>query len=164
MFENRRRLHALYEVLRTADAAMGPEALEQAVIGPIAAALQADRATLYRLDARDGRLHSTVLTGDATLEIRLDVGQGLAGWVAMTSRPLRINDVLKDDRFDGRWDARSGYRTRTVLAVPLLRRGRLDGVLQVLNSARGRFDDEDQALLEAIALAVGLGIDAVARR
>lgn len=121
--------------------------------------LRADRSTLYLVDEHSGELRSRVVEGAPGLDIRIKVGKGLAGWVAMTGIPLRINDVLTDDRFDARWDRKSGYRTQNVLAVPILGEGRaVIGVMQSLNK-RGGFQDRDQALLEAVAAITGLAVE-----
>lgn len=152
MNRSRRLLTDLYDLVGLVHEAPDEATLMANVMPHVTAALHADRGTLYFIDPNTGELWSRVLTGDATLEIRLRVGQGLAGWVAMSGAPLVINDVLKDDRFDGRWDARSGYRTRNMLAVPVLSTGReVRGVLQVLNRSRGSFDDDDLHFLEAAA-------------
>ncbi len=125
------------------------------IVGETVQLIGADRGTLYQVSADGSELSSTVVNGDAQLDISLDVGKGLAGWVAMAGVPLVINDVLKDDRFDARWDRTSGYTTSTVLAVPVSVDGRILGVLQLLNKEDG-FGTTDRLMLEAIAHAVGL--------
>jgi len=147
----RNRLDSLIDIARNARKSGDRDAQLDDLVAKLSEVLRADRSTLYRIDPATGELCSRVTQGDDALEIRLKVGQGLAGWVAMTGIPLRINDVLKDDRFDARWDKASGYRTETVLCAPLLdHAGTLIGVLQVLNKPRG-FDDDDLAFVEAVA-------------
>jgi len=147
----RRRLDALIDIARSAGKSGHRDAQLDDLVAKLSEVLGADRSTLYLMDPATGELHSRITQGDDALEIRLKVGQGLAGWVAMTGIPLRINDVLKDDRFDARWDKASGYRTEKVLCVPLLdHAGKVIGVLQVLNK-RGGFDDEDLVFIEAVA-------------
>ncbi len=148
----RRHLQALFATIETIGGAEDSAPLLGHLMSQVTDALDADRATLYFIDPDTGELWSRVATGDSTLEIRLKLGQGLAGWVGLTGAPLIINDVLKDDRFDARWDKKSGYRTNKMIAVPVLGpRRTVLGVLQVLNKRRGDFDSDDQRLLEAIA-------------
>lgn len=134
------------------------EALEN-LVQEVTRVLRADRSTLYLVDASTGELRSRVVEGAPGLDIRVQVGVGLAGWVAMTGIPLRINDVLTDDRFDARWDRKSGYRTQNVVVVPILGEGgAVIGVFQALNKPGG-FQDRDQAMLEAVAAITGLAVE-----
>ena len=71
------------------------------------------------------------------VEIRLEVGEGIAGWVAQTREIVNIPDAYADQRFQPAVDLKSGYRTRSILSVPMLGAlGGLVGVLQVLNKQR----------------------------
>lgn len=155
----RRRFQALVDVARQArdrgDAQAGLVALTRG----ITEVLRADRSTLFLIDELTGELRSRVVEGAPGLDIRVAVGTGLAGWVAMTGIPLRINDVLADDRFDSRWDQKSGYRTQNVVVVPLLGpNGKVIGVIQSLNK-RGGFTDEDEDLLTAVAAITALAVE-----
>lgn len=121
--------------------------------------LDAQRSTLFLVDADRGELYSKVLEG-FTRTIRLPFGRGLAGWVAETGQPLRIRDAYADPRFDPSTDRQSGFRTRSVLAAPVRRfDGSLSAVVQVLNG-RKPFDEGDEALLGAIAGQVGVLLEA----
>ena len=155
----RRRLEALIEIARQARARGDADEGLVELVSATTAVLHADRSTLYLVDAESGELRSRVVQGAPGMEISVKVGVGLAGWTAMTGIPLVINDVLTDDRFDGRWDQRSGYRTETVLAVPILGdEGAVIGVIQALNKPGG-FTDDDRDLLEAIAAITGLAVE-----
>ncbi len=85
-------------------------------------------------------------------EIRLKPDQGIAGWVVRERRPVLVNDVAKDPRFDGRVDSVTGFQTTSILAVPLQDRGRILGVIEVLNTTKAkRFEPADLDLLSAFA-------------
>ncbi|NUO47883.1 MAG: GAF domain-containing protein, partial [Polyangiaceae bacterium] len=82
--------------------------------------MEADRSTLF-LVTEDGRqLWSKVIQGSEVVEIRLDVGEGVAGWVAQTREIVNIPDAYADQRFQPAVDLKSGYRSRSVLSVPML--------------------------------------------
>ncbi len=119
----------------------------------IAAAMQGERATVYVVDQRSGELLSKVAHLPELPEIRLQPGQGIAGQVAKTGRPLVIPSTASDARFFGGVDQKTGYETRSVVAVPVRgARGALLGVVQVLNRKSGApWSDSDVRLLEAIA-------------
>lgn len=122
--------------------------------------IDADRSTIYLLDDEGKHLISRVAEGQGSSEITLNVGVGLAGWVAKSGEKLNIKDAYQDVRFDAEWDRRTGYRTRSTLCVPMKNRhGRTLGVVQVLNKRAGTFTDEDEALLTALATQAGVSIE-----
>ncbi|MCZ7678535.1 MAG: GAF domain-containing sensor histidine kinase [Sandaracinaceae bacterium] len=122
--------------------------------------MDADRSTIYLLDDDGQHLISRVAEGQGSADIRLKVGEGLAGWVARTGERLVIKDAYQDVRFDAEWDRRTGYRTRSTLCVPMKNRhGRTLGVVQVLNKRTGEFTPEDEALLTALATQAAVSIE-----
>ena len=115
-------------------------------------AVDAERGTLYLLDSRDGRLRSLVAQLPELEQIVLEPGQGVAGQVASRGKPLRVPDAAGDEHFFPGIDERTGFRTRSLLAVPV-RDGKeaVLGVLQVLNHRSGEFTEQHQQLLEQLA-------------
>src|SRR6266496_202716 len=122
--------------------------------------MEADRSTLF-LVTDDGRqLWSKVIQGSEVVEIRLDVGEGVAGWVAQTREVVNIPDAYADQRFQPSVDLKSGFRTRSILSVPMLGAlGGLVGVLQVLNKVDGPFTQADEELLVALASQAAIAIE-----
>jgi len=102
----------------------------------------ADRTTIYLLDEEKNELWSLVAKGygNSTLEIRIPVGQGIAGEVAQTKEVINIPyDFYDDSRSTAsrEWDKKSGYRTYTMLVLPLLdEQGSLVAVAQLLNKLK----------------------------
>ena len=85
-------------------------------------------------------------------EIRLPIGQGLAGQSALTGETINVPDAYADSRFDRKFDMRTGFRTLNVLVVPVWgSQGKPVAVIQVLNKRNGTFERRDQMLLEQIA-------------
>jgi len=126
-----------------------------------ASAVAADRGTVYILDEDRQSLWSRVLSGDESLEIRLPVGDGLAGAVAASGETLRLADAYDDPRFNRSWDQKSGYRTREVLCAPIKDRdGKLVGVFQLLNKrGGGGFLEDDEEFLEGLSVHAALAIE-----
>ncbi len=158
----RRKVRALQEVGAAIVSTLEHDELLGLVMERVSEVLDAERSTLYLLDPERGELWSKVAQGAAVQEIRLRVGEGIAGWVAHTGHALLIDDAYQDVRFDAEWDRRTGYRTRSIVAVPL--RGRDEsvlGVVQCLNkrSGRGVFDEEDLTLLETLAAQTSVAIE-----
>lgn len=136
------------------------EQLLELILHKINDAIDADRATLYLLDERTKELVSRIVQGDEVRAIRLKVGQGIAGQVAQTGKPLLVNDPYEDPRFNPEWDMTSGYRTRSILAVPMKNHmGRTIGVIQVLNKQHGSFSDHDAVVLSSLATQAAIAID-----
>lgn len=123
-------------------------------------AVEADRATLYLLDEAKNELVSRIVQGDEVRSIRLKLGRGIAGFVAQSGKALLVNDPYEDPRFNPEWDMVSGYRTRSILAVPMKNHlGRTIGVIQVLNKKTGDFTDHDAVILAALATQAAISID-----
>jgi sigma-B regulation protein RsbU (phosphoserine phosphatase) len=79
--------------------------------------------------------------------VSLEMGQGIAGWVAEKREPLVIDDVSTDPRFFGSVDEKTGFTTRSLVAVPLIGRTGLIGVAEIVNPRRKEFDQEIFRLL-----------------
>jgi len=87
-------------------------------------------------------------------------GRGISGWVLENGQSLLVPDAYADPRFYRDADRQTGYRTRSIVCVPLLRNGQEIGVLQVLNpNDRPAFDEVDLAAFEAYGNLVATAID-----
>jgi len=156
----RRIAVALREVGLALGTTLDQEQLLELILQKINDAVEADRATLYLLDERKSELVSRIVQGDEVRSIRLKVGQGIAGHVAQTGKALLVNDPYKDPRFNPEWDLTSGYRTRSILAVPMKNHlGKTMGVIQVLNKKTGDFTDHDAVVLAALSTQAAISID-----
>lgn len=109
--------------------------------------VDADRCSLFLLDREKQILWSMIAQGMGD-GIRVGVGEGIVGHVARSGEPLNLSDAYSDPRFQSAVDRSSGYRTRTLLSVPMRNtRGEVVGVLQALNKKEGPFTLEDEELL-----------------
>lgn len=156
----RRIGHALREVGLALGTTLDLEQLLELILQKINDAVEADRSTLYLLDDRRNELVSRIVQGDDVRQIRLKMGQGIAGHVAHTGKTLLVNDPYDDPRFNPDLDLTSGYRTRSILAVPMRNHlGRTIGVMQVLNKRTGVFDDSDAVILASLSTQAAIAID-----
>lgn len=113
--------------------------------------VDAERCTVYVVDTEKQELRAKVAQRTTT-EIRLPIGQGLAGQVALTGETINVPDAYADSRFDRNFDLRTGFRTLNMLVVPVWgSSGRPVGVIQALNKRDGTFERRDQMLLEQVA-------------
>ncbi|MBW1981505.1 MAG: sensor domain-containing diguanylate cyclase [Deltaproteobacteria bacterium] len=114
------------------------------IIKRLSELLRADNWTLFLLDSKKKELYFEVVVGldKETLEdVRIKVGEGIAGTVARTGEPVLVPDVRLDDRFCNRVDNLTGFVTRSLICLPLKMQGSIIGVLEVVNP-------EDQTLFQ----------------
>jgi len=132
------------------------------IVGKLVATINAERGTLYLVDEERGELWSRVLMEDADRlsEIRLKVGEGIAGYVAATGETLNIPDAYADPRFKPGFDRLSGFRTRSILTAPMFNpQQKVIGVVQLLNKKGGPFTFRDERLLTAMTSQAAISIE-----
>ncbi|MBA2481714.1 MAG: SpoIIE family protein phosphatase [Planctomycetes bacterium] len=121
--------------------------------------VHADRASLFLVDAERSELWTRIAHG--AKEIRLPIGSGIAGAVATSGQPVNIPAAYDDARFNAENDQRTGYRTRSILCMPLITHtNSVVGVIQVLNKLTGdHFTAYDEQILSALCSQAGVAID-----
>lgn len=140
--------------------------------------VDADRASLFLVDSKSKELYATIfdvgVEGNSnrstdsggeeggpqppSREIRFPIGTGIAGQVALSGEILNIIDAYSDPRFNRTVDAITGYRTETILCMPIYIRGSLIGVVQMVNKRYGYFTKEDEEAFEMFAVYCGLAL------
>jgi Nif-specific regulatory protein len=124
----------------------------------VARLLAAERASVFLWDRSTDELWSLVALGSEPL--RFDARRGLAGAVVQTGIVINVPDVRQDARWNPAIDARTGFRTRNLLAVPLRNHaGQIVGAFQVLNKQEGTFTAEDEEMLKAVAAQAAIAIE-----
>jgi Nif-specific regulatory protein len=136
------------------------DAFLHTLVDRIAVTMQADRGTLWLLDPSRGELFSRAAHLPEVSQIRVKLGQGVAGHVAQSGQPVSVPDPKGERLFFADIDRLTGYRTTSLLAVPLRdAEGTIYGVLQVLNRlGGGRFTEEDTERLALIASQVSTAL------
>ena len=134
------------------------EALK-AIVDVAAELTNADRGSLYLVEKDKGEIWSLVALGEEMKEIRLKIGEGLAGYVAKTGETINIPDVQKDPRFKSDYDKSSGYVTKNMICFPIKnKQAEIIGVLQLLNCAHGEFTKRDEEFLNALSVHSAIAI------
>lgn len=93
------------------------------------------------------------------VNLRLCPGEGIASWVAQSGKSAIVPYAPTDRRFSPNIDARTGFHTTSLLAVPLRVRDAVIGVLEVVNRRDGDFTEADQALVETLAASGAIALD-----
>src|SRR5947208_10580180 len=129
--------------------------------------LDAERLTIYAVDTKNQELYSMTKVGDAPKEIRVPKSfASIAGFTALARKTINIKDAYEaaeltkfhpNLRFDVRWDKQTGFRTKAVLAVPILFEKYLLGVIQLINKRHGAaYTPQDEDGAEEIARILGI--------
>jgi len=120
----------------------------------------AERGTVFLMDHERNEIWSLVGLGLEQHEIRLPVTRGIAGWVAQNGEEVNLADAYADPRFESEFDLRLGFRTRSLLCLPIRNKdGQTIGVLQLLNKKSGAFTPGDAAMLRSISDHVALALE-----
>jgi len=123
--------------------------------------VDADRSTIFLYDRERNELWSKVAIGSDDI-LRFDARLGVAGTAVSTGSVVNVPDVTKDRRFHASMDESTGYRTRSILAVPFRDHlGEITGVFETLNKADGPFDADDELIVSALASHTGIAIETV---
>ena len=153
-------LVALLNVARTLAAETSLELLLKTVAQEIKKVLSADRCSVFLLDKKNNELVSKVALGMGTQEIRFPANTGLAGYVVQYGEIINIKDAYSDSRFNQDIDKETGYKTKTILCMPIWNmKHEILGVFQVLNKQNGTFTKEDEEVLIAIGSSAGIAIE-----
>ena len=152
---------ALLNVARTLAAETSLEHLLKTVAEEIKKVLDADRCTVFLLDRQKNELVSKVALGMGTQELRFPADKGLAGYAAQMGEIINIKDAYKDERFNSDIDKETGYKTKTILCMPIWNmKHEILGVFQVLNKNNDAFfTKEDEDILIAIGSSAGIAIE-----
>jgi signal transduction histidine kinase len=125
--------------------------------------MDAEASSVYQLHEKTQELFVMLARGEKREPVRkitLKVGEGIAGHVVHTGKPMVIQDVSKEERFSDKFDRITGFKTRSILCVPLMLRNAPIGALQVINKKTGGpFNRADLELLYAIAQHVAIAME-----
>ncbi len=130
---------------------------------PLAEALRkqtrCDRCSVFTVDRDKGELF-TVIGEGLESDIRLSLNLGIAGLVAVTGQILNVPDPYADPRFDRSVDEKTGFRTRSLLCVPLKNRnGEVIGVIEAINKRNGPFSRRDEDVLRALSTNLAMFVE-----
>ena len=142
------------------DGGSGRELMLSKILATALEILEADRGWIFLHDPIMDELYTCLSEGLGNQELRVGVGNGIAGAVFRHGEPVAIADAYQDPRFNPSIDWQIGYRTRSILCVPVSAGdGRRLGVVQIVNKRHGAFDAADEKHLKALAAQMGVTLD-----
>ncbi|MCI0402292.1 MAG: sensor domain-containing diguanylate cyclase [Acidobacteria bacterium] len=117
--------------------------------------LSPDTWSLLLVDEATNELFFQIATGkaaDKLKDVRIPMGEGIAGWVAKSGKATIVPEVSKDPRFMNQIDQVTKMRTRSIICVPIRGKERVLGVIEIINyMGKREFDQNDLNLLQAMA-------------
>jgi GAF domain-containing protein len=161
--EERRARRALVDTSVQLGSLLNLPELLQAIMGAATDLLRTESSSLMLLDDETNELVFEVATGQpgaALRELRVPADQGIAGWVLQHDQPAIVSNVSSDKRFYEQIDQKSGFNTRSMLAVPLKIRDRSIGVIEAINKKESSgFTERDQDIATALASQAAVAIE-----
>jgi HD-GYP domain-containing protein (c-di-GMP phosphodiesterase class II) len=157
-----KQLSTLHEVGNLLISTLDKSVVRHRAMEAITRLMRAETGSLLLVDREKGQLFFEVALGEkgkVLKEIRLNIGEGIAGWVAEHGRSVIVHDVAKDKRFQKRFDEKSEFKTRDMVCVPVKIKGNVIGVLQAINRIDGSFSDDDLRLFELFSNQVAIALD-----
>ncbi len=157
-------LASLIEVSIIINSTLDLEKLIGLVMEKAQSVMRAEASSVMLINEKTNRLECEVALGQVGETVRKTIqlarGQGVAGWTWKHQKPLIVPDVEKDPRFYSAIDQKSGFRTKSILAVPLMAKERIIGVAEVINRTDGKqFTDDDLDLFSTFGRQVSLAIE-----
>jgi sigma-B regulation protein RsbU (phosphoserine phosphatase) len=153
----------LHEITHALESSDNLESLLEYIMQKSQNVMSAEAASLMLVIEDTNELEFKVTLGPKAQEVkpfRLPIGKGIAGWVAQTGEAVLIPDAYSDPRFDPSFDKRSGFKTNSMLCVPMIHQSKVVGVMTLLNKLDGKpFNENDQNLFTIFASQAALSIE-----
>ena len=154
------KMHNIVEAAKNLNSSLDLDKLLSIILQVATTTTNADGGTVYLIDNGTHELWSKVQKSSRMVEIRLPFGKGIAGNVAATGETINIPNAYVDSRFNPEVDQLTGYRTKTILCMPMKNKdGITIGVFQLLNKKGGPFTTEDEEFIEALSIHAALAIE-----
>lgn len=153
----------LYQILEQIHYLYTEDELAESVLKGVSTALNAEGGTIFKL-LPDQKLYPLAAFGVSLEKLRaipFQHGRGVAGWVVEHGQPVKVDKPENDQRFGGKIDAITGFRTKSIVAAPILAKGNVVGVIEFLNRADGPFSIPDLEMVSMIGREVGIAFENV---
>lgn len=148
-------LITINEIGRALTSSLDVKEILSIIMHQISILMQPENWSLLLIDEDKNELYFEIIVGENTdkiKDLRLKVGEGIAGWVAKHGEPLLVPDVSKDPRFSSKADSKSEFTTKSIICVPVESKGRILGVIELINYYDDNvFKEKDLNILSILA-------------
>ncbi len=155
-------LNIFHDVAKTLTSSLELDSILQTIMEKMAEYFRPDTWSLLMVDEERDELYFAIAVGSASealKNVRLKVGEGIAGYVAKHGEKVVVPDVLKDPRFAKRIDEMTKLETQSIICVPLRSRLRVLGVIQLVNVDMNHFGDQESFFLQALCDYAAIAIE-----
>ena len=157
------KLVKLTELSRILNSTLEPNTVKRRAMEAATELMEAEVGSLLLIDEETNKLYFEVALGEKEETVKtfhLNMGEGIAGWVAQHDEPLIVHDAQSDPRFFREVDEKSKFTTKNVICVPVKVKEKTIGVLEAINKLDGGdFTEEDLALFQSLADQVAVALD-----
>jgi diguanylate cyclase (GGDEF)-like protein len=157
-----KRLNILTDIVKTANSILEPRKVIETIMAKVQQLIPSEAWSMLMVDEGRQELTFELALGEKGKDVssfRVKIGEGIAGWVAQTGKPTIVNDVSKDPRFAAKFDSETQFKTRSILCAPLISRGRIIGVVEIINRTGGRFTQGDLEILLTLVEPCAIAIE-----
>ena len=155
-------LHIFHDVAKALTSSLDLDSILQTIMEKMAEYFQPDTWSLLMVDEQKNELYFAIAVGsaaEALKNVRLKVGEGIAGYVAKYGEKLVVPDVRADKRFAKRIDKVTQWETQSIICIPLRAKLRVLGVIQLVNVDMAHFGHEEQFFLQALCDYAAIAIE-----
>src|SRR6476660_2711747 len=151
-----------HDVAKALTSSLDLDSILQTIMEKMAEYFRPDNWSLLMVDEERDELYFAIAVGkasEALKNVRLKVGEGIAGWVAKHGERVVVPDVYTDPRFAKRIDEMTQWETRSIICVPLRSKLRVLGVIQLVNVRMEHFTDQESFFLQSICDYAAIAIE-----
>ncbi len=155
-------LTIFHEVAKALTSSLNLDSILQTIMEKVAEYFRPDTWSLLMVDEDSDEMYFAIAVGDAAgalKNVRLKVGEGIAGWVARNGESLIVPDAYTDPRFAKTIDEKTKFQTRSIICIPLKSKQRVLAVIQLINVPMDNFGDNELFFLQAICDYAAIAID-----
>ncbi len=155
-------LTIFHDVAKALTSSLDLDSILQTIMEKMAEYFRPDTWSLLMVDEEHDELYFAIAVGDAAealKNVRLKVGEGIAGWVAKHGQQLIVPDVEADPRFAKRIDETTKWETRSIICVPLRSKLRVLGVIQLVNVEMKQFSEQEVFFLQSLCDYAAIAIE-----
>jgi diguanylate cyclase (GGDEF)-like protein len=155
-------LTIFHDVAKALTSSLDLDSILQTIMEKMAEYFRPDTWSLLMVDEAHDELYFAIAVGDKAeilKNVRLKMGEGIAGWVAKNGEARVVPDVSADPAFASRVDEATKWETRSVICVPLRSKLRVLGVIQLVNVEMSRFTESELFFLQSLCDYAAIAIE-----
>jgi diguanylate cyclase (GGDEF)-like protein len=155
-------LTIFHDVAKALTSSLDLDSILQTIMEKMAEHFRPDTWSLLMVDERQSELYFAIAVGEAAealKDVRLKMGEGIAGWVAKHGEQVILEDAAQDPRFTRRVDEVTQLETRSIVCIPLRSRLRVLGVIQLVNLDLRQFHEPEVFFLRALCDYAAIAIE-----